>query len=83
MFTLLFLKLNLDKQFFPSHLLLNLKSKVKPLGFFFGFFVWFFFCFVFVFFLLWIVVDTAGADRLMCLEFKQGEGGVLFFLNKE
>lgn len=35
------------------------------------------------FFLLWIVVDAAGADELMCLEFKQGEGGMLFFLNKE
>lgn len=40
------------------------------------------FLFVRLFFLLWIVVDAAGADELMCLEFKQGEGGV-FFLNKE
>ena len=35
------------------------------------------------FLLLWMI-DAAGADRLMCLEFQQGQSGVLvFFMNKK
>lgn len=35
------------------------------------------------FYRLWII-DAARADRLMCLEFQQGQSGVLvFFMNKK